>query len=312
MSGEKTRDWRAWKNDYDISGAFVTDCGGNGNCQFLSISEGLKPVYHISAPTLRRLVAKEFTEMSASEFESVILSYRLEVEENEFQGGWSPKQCDTPAKLAKEVACTNGHHYQGDHTTLAFLAKALNVQFIVFCQNIQWCYRENEAAPTSVFLLYHGNSQHYQLLGCPSVGHASLSASHSNVDTVFHSDLIPLPFATYLNTARRERETIRNAQPSLLPEGRNLSQPAIVQHTHCARPCERQQHVQLQHRHMSAVTRPLQVVVCARRDRTPHHHHPHHHCKCHCHHSIRAVWSHAPPRAMTRVGFVKPFPCGHM
>ena len=150
----------------------ILDCGGEGDCLFHCIIEALKehgePAMDVE--NLRNLVAYEVNE---DNFEIILETYKLEKENDEFDGLWDPDKIETLEDLRKEIR-TPGDSFWGDHILIQLLERALNINIIIlntedvlFEENnyniLARCNPINKEHPT-IFLSYCFNS-HFQLIG---------------------------------------------------------------------------------------------------------------------------------------------------
>lgn len=150
----------------------ILDCGGEGDCLFHCIIEALKEHGEaaMDVENLRNLIAYEVTE---DNFEIILETYKLEKENDEFDGLWDPDKIETLEDLRNEIR-TPGDSFWGDHILIQLLEKALNINILILNTedvlfeennyNIQpRCNPLNKEFIT-VILSYCFNS-HFQLIG---------------------------------------------------------------------------------------------------------------------------------------------------
>lgn len=150
----------------------IIDCGGEGDCLFYCIIEALKEHGESSMDVedLRNLVAYEVTEEN---FDIILETYKLEKENNEFDGLWDPEEINCMEELRNEIR-TPGDNFWGDHILIQLLETALNINIIILnTEDLQ--FEENnyniqprgnpiDKSKISVFLSYCFSS-HFQLVG---------------------------------------------------------------------------------------------------------------------------------------------------
>ena len=80
----------------------IIDCGGEGDCLFYCVIEALKEHGESSmdVENLRNLVAYEVTE---NNFDIILETYKLEKENNEFDGLWDPEEINCIEDLRNEI-----------------------------------------------------------------------------------------------------------------------------------------------------------------------------------------------------------------
>ena len=169
---------KQWVNKLDLKNNYfaVLDCGGNGDCLFHCISEALNEPYDLSSELfdtqhLRDIAAEQINE---DNFTLILENYKIEKENNEFQGYWDPFIIKTKEQLKKEIQ-TCGNNFWGDHILLQLIQKKLNINIILFKTNIyDILSEENEENIEIQFLdenkditimLYYISEMHYQLIG---------------------------------------------------------------------------------------------------------------------------------------------------
>lgn len=152
----------------------VLDCGSEGDCLFLCISEAFKkPTMPedetFEASELRKLCANE---INKENFDLIIETYRLEIDSNEFDGFWNPYEVKNVEELQKEIQ-KMGNSFWGDHILIQLLEKALNINIILlnsengfFGTNykIQSTGNSFQKERRTIILSYCLNS-HFQLIG---------------------------------------------------------------------------------------------------------------------------------------------------
>lgn len=168
-----------WKSKIDIKKNYfaILDCGGDGDCLFHCISEALNKPYDLSSElidtqSLRNIVSQEINE---NNFDLILESYKTEKENKEFQGEWDPYQIKNIEQLQKEIQKC-GNNFWGDHILLQLIQKKLNINIIIFEDNIYNIYDDKEASNNikiqflnenndKNIILYYISNLHYQLIG---------------------------------------------------------------------------------------------------------------------------------------------------
>ena len=169
----------------------ILDCGGEGDCLFHCIIEALKehgePTMDVE--NLRNLIAYEVTE---DNFEIILETYKLEKENDEFDGLWDPDKIETLEDLRNEIR-TPGDSFWGDHILIQLLEKALNINILILnTEDVLFEQNNYNIQPRgnplnkeflTVILSYCFNS-HFQLIGYFDGG---------NMKTAFNFKDIPIP-----------------------------------------------------------------------------------------------------------------------
>ena len=138
------------------------------------MSRALCPKFSYSAAQLRQLVSDQVQRLSDVEFQGLLDTYRREVSNREFLGGWDPVRSRSRHDLCRAITLPNrtgnGYDFQGDSVTLDLLSKALHINIAVFHKDRQFrfCF-DHPTFQHTVMVLYHakGSFAHYQLLGVP-------------------------------------------------------------------------------------------------------------------------------------------------
>lgn len=142
----------------------IKDCGGKGDCQFLSIEKALE------MDDLREKLSYYIEhDMTDDEFDMFINFYRLEKEKGEFVGKWDPYTINNKIAFSKEIK-KQGYNFQGDNITLLLLSRILNKDFyivqessIIMISGVNLPYTKNN---DFIILKYtKGPVGHYQLIG---------------------------------------------------------------------------------------------------------------------------------------------------
>lgn len=184
--------WRSLDDKWSkklLSGQFIEkDCIGDGNCQFRSIETALTNAgYKTNYAKLRNQVAKYIRSMPSEEFSSIIQSYALEKQNNEFHGGWDPYAIRNKYDFIRVIK-QPGFVFEGDNVTLALLTKALKIDFVVFGDNYVINDLTNTQTPNEriILLMYTriGNTGHYKTIG--------LQTPNGKVTTIFKRQKLPL------------------------------------------------------------------------------------------------------------------------
>lgn len=150
----------------------LLDCGGEGDCLFLCIIEGMKEHGEpgIDVENLRNLVAYEIDE---NNFDIILETYKLEKESGEFDGLWDPFQIKNIEDLREQIRIP-GDNFWGDHILLQLLEKALNINLIILTtedlmyeeNNFKVQPRGNQLNPDYLtVIISYCFSSHFQLIG---------------------------------------------------------------------------------------------------------------------------------------------------
>ena len=151
------------------------DCGAGGDCLFLVIEEGFKDFSrpdeeYFSVENLRFLVSNE---IDKNNFPLIIETYKLEKENDEFNGFWDPDEIENIEDL-KEKIREKGNSFWGDHIIIQLLEKALNINIIIM--NSENDYYENKQFSIQstgtefikdrrTIIIYYCLNCHFQLIG---------------------------------------------------------------------------------------------------------------------------------------------------
>jgi hypothetical protein len=179
--------WVEWKrNPFGERDLYLKDCGANGDCQFLVVAEAIRHwvrhPHEWTARRIRQLAAKQALQMSRDEFDVIMSSYREEVKHGEFAGNWDPFKCTRrehlKAAIESPLKTGDGYDFQGDHTTLQLISKALKINIRVRCYDAAYTFTCGPSFPYTICLLYRSTDKfkHYQLLG---------QRHHSRIYTIF-------------------------------------------------------------------------------------------------------------------------------
>lgn len=142
----------------------ILECGGNGDCLFHAIAEGVNNNYNpdnflYTSPDLRELVSSKITE---SNFLIILESYKL-IDDNL---DWDPENISNIKELQNEII-KEGNNFWGDHIILQLLEEALNINIIIlsyFNTNIYNTFSEFNQKRKTLFL-YYIDDIHFQLIG---------------------------------------------------------------------------------------------------------------------------------------------------
>ena len=152
----------------------VKDCGGEGDCLFLVIEEAFRDFNrpeddYFSIDHLRNLVSQE---INKNNFQLILETYKLEKENNEFNGYWDPDEIETMEELRDKIRET-GNSFWGDHIIIQLLEKALNINIIMM--NSENDYYKKEYTIQSfgseflkerrTIIIYYCLNCHFQLVG---------------------------------------------------------------------------------------------------------------------------------------------------
>ena len=147
----------------------ILDCGGEGDCLFLCIIEAFGD-FGMDVENLRDIVSYEIDE---NNYQLILENYKLEKENDEFDGLWNPMLINSIEDLRIELR-KSGDNFWGDHIIIQLLEKALNINIIILNTD-ELVFEENNfkiqprCSPinknnTTIFLS-HCFSSHFQLIG---------------------------------------------------------------------------------------------------------------------------------------------------
>jgi hypothetical protein len=152
------------KNNYGI-----LDCGGNGDCMFHCLAEALNEPFNINnllydTDKLRNIAAQE---INTNNFSFILENYKIEKNNEEFQGNWDPNNIRNIKELQNEIKIP-GDNFLGDHILLQLLQEKLKINIIILKTNlineeinIQYLCENND----KTVVLYYIYDLHYQLVG---------------------------------------------------------------------------------------------------------------------------------------------------
>ena len=100
------------------------ECGGGGDCLFSVVEEAFMDFSrpeddYFTIENLRNLVSQE---IDKNNFQLILETYKLEKENNEFNGYWNPDEIDTVEELRDKIRET-GNSFWGDHIIIQLLEK---------------------------------------------------------------------------------------------------------------------------------------------------------------------------------------------
>lgn len=162
--------------DIELGNKFLMlDCGSNGDCLFHCISEAinLDNIYKNKIQQQELLDIEKLRELSSDEinvnnFEYILQNYKIEFEENEFQGNWIPDDIKTVEELQNEIKKC-GNNFWGDHIIIQLLSKCLGINFIILNNDIDddniSCTKVETINNKNYIFLVFVNKCHYKLLG---------------------------------------------------------------------------------------------------------------------------------------------------
>ena len=126
---------KQWKTKLNIKKNYfaILDCGGNGDCLFHCISEAMNEPYNLSSELidtqyLRNIAAEQINE---DNFPLILENYKIEKENNEFQGYWDPSTIENKEQLQKEIKIC-GNNFWGDHILLQLIQKKIRHKYYPF------------------------------------------------------------------------------------------------------------------------------------------------------------------------------------
>ena len=191
--------WRKRLKENNKSCFGILDCGSNGDCLFHVISEALNsililenksPIYDYEK---LRIIASE--QINKDNYDCIINSYILEIENKEFMGDWDPLNINNIEELSNEIKKC-GNNFWGDHILLQLLQKKLEFNVIIFnsdnyedSDNIDEKFKilpisnlDNEKYKYTILIYYLGDV-HFQLIGY---------FDGNKMNTIFTKETLPL------------------------------------------------------------------------------------------------------------------------
>ena len=214
----KLKDWKklsaGWQtklNADESSAWYKRDCGGEGDCQFLSIAYGLnysRDKQDWTDTKLRQMVATEIKNMSDQDFD-------------EIRPFFEPKYIDVaaPKDQIADMIKKRGE-YWGDNITLQILSKRLGINFMIFdneAKNILKveCARSDKHCKWMGLFLSKG---HYVLVGrADSTGKKAQvlfsDSEISNVKHLFVKSPSPKKLPTPQKTPKKPRKSSKPKKP---------------------------------------------------------------------------------------------------
>ena len=167
--------WKKKFNCIDKNFRFgIMDCGSEGDCMYYCVAEAINnPLnlldIHYDYKELRLLTSEQ---INKNNYESILVSYKLAFDNNEFNGEWNPYSINNISDLKKEIK-KPGNNFWGDHITLMLLQEALNINLILLSGNID----ENDLNDCKIIslfqdlkyektiILYYIENIHFKLIG---------------------------------------------------------------------------------------------------------------------------------------------------
>jgi len=159
----------------------LLECGSDGDCLFHVLAEAFNnnliinnqiPKYDVQY--FRNLISEEIND---NNFDTILTSYKLEKENDEFNGLWDPFKINTKEELKKEIQ-TCGDNFWGDHILIQLLQDKLNLNVILLNTNIidynntnNNIYRIQPIAARDIshydnhIIINYEDSVHFQLIG---------------------------------------------------------------------------------------------------------------------------------------------------
>ena len=121
----------------------LLDCGSNGDCLFHCIAQALNQDYEIpkwSAVDIRTSVSKQIDKYN---YDSIIETYRLQEQFNEFEGLWEPTKVKSVREF-RNILETMGNTFWGDHIIIQLLENAFNINIVLLKKYSEELYDKNE------------------------------------------------------------------------------------------------------------------------------------------------------------------------
>jgi len=157
----------------------LLECGSDGDCLFHVLAEAfnnnliinnLIPKYDVQY--FRNLISEEIND---NNFDTILTSYKLEKENDEFNGLWDPFKINTKEELKKEIQIC-GNNFWGDHILIQLLQDKLNLNVILLNTNsLDYdnpnIYRIRPIAARDIsqydthVIINYEDSVHFQLIG---------------------------------------------------------------------------------------------------------------------------------------------------
>mgnify|MGYP001295437436 CR=1 FL=1 len=131
-------------------------------------------------------IARKITD---DNFSLILESYKAEVESNEFFGDWEPNNIEDKEELKLEII-KQGNNFWGDHILMQLLSLKLQINFVIFSDNMNINVINNELKYKKTIFIYFLDNLHFQLLGY---------FNGRFVETVFINDNMPICFRRILN-----------------------------------------------------------------------------------------------------------------
>ena len=147
----------------------VKNCKGDGNCQFRSLETAfVEAGYKISHTNLRQIIGEYVQIIPQNEFDMILMNYRIEYKNDNFQGQWDPFSVHTKEEFIREIT-KPGFSFQGDDVTLSLFSRALAIDFIILDDQYNIINLSNDDnLNAKIIILFRNvgrNSGHYQTIG---------------------------------------------------------------------------------------------------------------------------------------------------
>jgi hypothetical protein len=162
--------------DIEIGNKYLMlDCGSNGDCLFHCISEAINlnniyknKIHQLDLMDIEKLRELSSREITKDNFDYILQNYKIEYEEDEFQGSWIPDNIQSINDLQNEIKKC-GNNFWGDHIIIQLLSKKLGINFIILNNDIDddnvSCTKVEMPNNKKIICLIFVNKCHYKLLG---------------------------------------------------------------------------------------------------------------------------------------------------
>lgn len=182
-----------WKEKLESNYVCLLECGSDGDCLFHVICEALNMelIYNYDVPkydigSLRISCSEQIND---DNYYLILESYKAELESNEFFGDWDPNNIEDKEELKLEII-KQGNNFWGDHILMQLLSLKLEINFVIFSDNMNINVINNELKYKKTIFIYFLDNLHFQLLGY---------FNGRFIETVFLNDDMPICFKRILS-----------------------------------------------------------------------------------------------------------------
>ena len=182
-----------WRDKLNSNYVCLLECGSDGDCLFHVICEAFNlyliymykiPEYDISS--LRIMCSEQIKD---DNFNLILESYKAEVESDEFFGEWDPDTITNKEELQLEII-KQGNNFWGDHILMQLLSEKLEINFVIFSDNLNVNIINNELKYSKTMFIYFLDNLHFQLIG---------NFNGRFIETLFCNDNIPVCFSRLIS-----------------------------------------------------------------------------------------------------------------